>query len=121
MMLYRLEDAERVLLARVDMGLILAELALIGIWLVGLMSGGGAQRAGAHAVLGGPWTAAFWSLVVGLGLVAPFLGEWMERRGGHIPGRLAAVMVLSGGLALRWIVVYAGQHVGWNDVVATLF
>jgi protein NrfD len=121
MLLYRLEDTERILLARVDMGLILLELGLIAVWLVGLMSGGAAQRAGAYTLLGGSWTAAFWTLVVGFGLVAPFLGEWMERRGGHVPGRVAAGMVLVGGLALRWIIVYAGQHVGWHDVAAALF
>ncbi|MGD8322062.1 MAG: polysulfide reductase NrfD [Gemmatimonadota bacterium] len=121
MLLYRLNDGERVLLARADMGFILLELALIGIWLVGLVSGGGAHRDAAHVLLGGPFTTAFWVLVVAFGLVGPFLGEWMERRGGHVPGRLAAVMVLGGGLALRWILVYAGQHVGWAGATAALF
>jgi len=121
MLLYRLNDGERILLSRVDMGLILAELALISVWLIGLMSGGGAHRAAAHAVLGGPWTTAFWTLVVGMGLVAPFLAEWMEQRGGHVPGRLAAVLVLGGGFALRWVIVYAGQHVGWTEAAVALF
>ncbi|GMV06422.1 MAG: hypothetical protein AMXMBFR53_26980 [Gemmatimonadota bacterium] len=121
MLLYRLADGERILLSRVDMGLIAAELALIAVWLIGLTSGGGAHRAAAHAVLGGPWTTAFWTLVVGMGLVAPFLAEWMERRGGHVPGRLAAVLVLGGGFALRWIIVYAGQHVGWTEAAVALF
>ena len=116
MLLYRLEVSERVLLARVDMGLILAELALIAIWLIGLTSGGSSHREAAHSVLGGPYTAAFWTLVIGFGLVVPFLGEWMEQRRGHVPGRMAALMVLAGGLALRWIIVYAGQHVGWGEV-----
>jgi formate-dependent nitrite reductase membrane component NrfD len=121
MLMYKLNDGERLLLARVDMGLILAELALISVWLIGLMSGGGAHRGAAHAILGGPYTTAFWTLVVGFGLVVPFLGEWMERRAGHIPGRLAAVMVLLGGFALRWILVYAGQHAGWNEASVALF
>lgn len=121
MMLYRLSDGERIRLARLDMGLIVAELALIAVWLIGLASGGGATRAAASVLLGGPYTTAFWTLVVGFGLTAPLLGEWMERRGGHIPGRLAAVMVLAGGFALRWIIVYAGQHVGWADAPVALF
>jgi len=121
MLMYKLNDGERVLLARVDMGLILAEMSLISLWLIGLTSGGGAHRIAAHTVLGGPFTAAFWTLVVGLGLVVPFLGEWMERRGGHIPGRLAAGMVLLGGFALRWIIVYAGQHIGWSPASVALF
>lgn len=114
MLLYRLDDGERVLLSRLDMGLIAAELALLAVWLIGLASGGEAQRSAAHAVLGGAWTTAFWALVVGMGLLAPLAAEWMERRGGHIPGRVAAVLVLAGGFALRWIIVYAGQHAGWT-------
>lgn len=121
MLLYRLHDAERVLLSRVDMGLILVELALLSVWLIGLVSGGEAHRAAAHAVLGGPWTTAFWGLVVGMGLLVPLAAEWMEHRGGHVPGRVAAVLVLAGGLALRWILVYAGQHAGWTEAaVASL-
>ena len=114
MLLYRLHDAERVRLSRADMGLIAVELALISVWLVGLASGGEAHRAAAYAVLGGPWTTAFWLLVVGMGLLAPLAAEWMEHRSGHGPGRVAAVLVLLGGFALRWIIVYAGQHAGWS-------
>jgi len=118
LLLYRLSDQERVTLARLDMGLIGLEVALITLWLIGLLSGGQAARSAAHALLGGPYTAAFWTLVVALGLVAPFLGEWMEVRHGAIPGRATAVLVLVGGFALRWIVVFAGQHVGWVSEVA---
>jgi formate-dependent nitrite reductase membrane component NrfD len=121
MLLYKLDDGERILLARVDMGLILAEMVLISVWLIGLTTGGGAHREAARSLLGGPYTTAFWTMVVGLGLVAPFLGEWIEHRGGHIPGRLAAVLVLLGGFALRWIIVYAGQHVGWTPASVALF
>lgn len=121
MLLYRLADAERIRLARLDMGLIVAELALISVWLVGLRTAGGAHREAAHAVLGGPYTTAFWLLVVVMGLLTPLAGEWMERRGGHVPGRLAAVLVLAGGFALRWIIVYAGQHLGWPETGVALF
>lgn len=121
MLLYRLNDGERLLLTRLDMGLIVAELALISIWLIGLMSGGAPHREAAFAVLGGPWTTAFWLLVVAMGLVVPFLGEWLEQRDGHVPGRLAAVLVLAGGFALRWIIVYAGQHSGWEQAPLALF
>lgn len=121
MLLYRLNDDERVTLAKTDMALILAEMVLLSVWLIGLASGGAATRAAAHTVLGGPYTTAFWTLVVGLGLLAPLLGEWMERRQGHIPGRMAALLVLLGGFALRWIIVYAGQHVGWQAPDMALF
>ena len=89
------------------------ELALIGLWLVGLASGGGAGREAAAVVLGGPYTTAFWTMVVALGLLAPLAAEWLELRHGQVPGLLAAVLVLVGGFALRWILVYAGQHSDW--------
>jgi formate-dependent nitrite reductase membrane component NrfD len=117
MMLYGLRDSERVLLGRADMGLIAVELALIGLWLTGLMTGGAAAQEAARTVLGGPFTAAFWTLVVALGLLAPLLAEWLELRHRAVPGRLAAVLVLVGGFALRWILVYAGQHTNWMMAV----
>jgi formate-dependent nitrite reductase membrane component NrfD len=119
MLLYRLDAKERVTLGRADMGLILVELALIAIWLIGLGTGGSAARAAAGALLGGPYTTAFWTLVVVLGLLVPFTGEWLERRHGVVPGRFAAVLVLIGGFALRWIVVYAGQYAGWVSDLAS--
>lgn len=118
MLLHRLDAGERRLLARADLWLIGVELFLIGVWLTGLLSGGAASRAAAASLLGGPYTAAFWTLVVAVGLVTPLVAEWVELRRGEIPGRFAAGLVLAGGLALRWIIVYAGQHVGWPGDVA---
>lgn len=117
MMLYAIRDDERVTLGRADMGLIVVELVLIGLWLTGLATGGAAGREAAHVILGGPYTAAFWTLVVSLGLLAPLLAEWLELKHGQVPGRMAAVLVLVGGFALRWILVYAGQHAGWMMAV----
>jgi protein NrfD len=116
MMLHALRDDERTLLGRVDMGLIVVELALIGLWLTALMTGGAAARAAGGLVLGGPYTAAFWTMVVTVGLLAPLVAEWIELRHGRVPGRMAAVLVLVGGLSLRWILVYAGQHSDWLRV-----
>lgn len=113
MMLYALKDDERIAFGRTDMVLIAVELALIGLWLTGLATGGAAAREAAGLVLGGPYTAAFWTLVVSLGLLAPLAAEWLELRHNEVPGRLAAVLVLVGGFALRWILVYAGQHSDW--------
>jgi len=118
LLLYKLADSERTLLSRVDMGLILVEVGLIAIWLIGLSSGGAAAREAAALFFGGPFTAAFWTLVVALGLVTPFVGEWIELRHKIVPGRMTAGLVLIGGFALRWIVVSAGQHSGWVSDIA---
>ena len=118
MLLHRLDASERRVLARADLWLIGIELFLVGLWLASLMSGGAASRAAAGMLLGGPYTAAFWTMVVAVGLVTPFVAEWVEMRRGEVPGRFAAGLVLVGGLALRWIVVFAGQHAGWPTNVA---
>ncbi len=119
MLLFRLSDAERAALARTDLWLIVAELALIVLWLVGLAAGGGATSSAAGLLLGGPFTAAFWTIVVVAGLLTPLFGEWFELRHGQIPGRFTALLVLGGGLALRWIVLAAGQYSGWAAGVAS--
>lgn len=116
MLLYQLHDKERVLLGKLDMGLIVVELALIALWFIGLASGGAAARGALSVFFGGPYTAAFWTLVIALGLLAPLVGEWIEHRHGVIPGRTTAILVLIGGFALRWILVYAGQFVGMTEV-----
>jgi len=119
MLLYRLADDERRFLGRLDMGLIVAEMGLLSIWLIGLSTGGSAARTAASLFLGGPYTAAFWTMVVALGLLAPLTGEWIEHRHGLVPGRATAVLVLIGGFSLRWILVSAGQHAAWvTDLVA---
>ncbi len=119
MLMARLSDEERIRLGRADIGLILAELTLLAIWLIGLAAGGAAARSAAALVLGGPYTAAFWTLVVAAGLLVPLFAEVLERRHGLVPGRFAAGLVLAGGFALRWIVVYAGQTAGWvSDLAA---
>jgi formate-dependent nitrite reductase membrane component NrfD len=118
LLLYKLSDVERVQLSRVDMAFITVELALISLWFVGLSSGGEASRSALSLFFGGPYTAAFWSLVVALGLLAPLVGEWIELRQRAVPGRTTAVLVLAGGFALRWIVVFAGQHAGWASEFA---
>ena len=117
MMLHAIRDDERIALGRADMGLIAVELALLGLWITGLATGGAASREAVGVILGGPFTAAFWTLVVSLGLLAPLAAEWLELRHGAVPGRLAAVLVLVGGFALRWILVYAGQHTNWMMAV----
>ncbi|NJD09415.1 MAG: hypothetical protein FIB01_02865 [Gemmatimonadetes bacterium] len=118
MLLVRLAEGERRLLGRADMLLIVSELALIGLWLVGLATGSEASRAAAGMLLGGPYTAAFWVMVVAVGLLVPLAAEWLEHRHGLVPGRGAALLVLIGGFALRWIIVVAGQHAGWTSPIA---
>jgi len=118
MLLFGLSERERKSLSRRDMAFITAELVILGLWMVGLATGGTASQGALATLFGGPYTAAFWSLVVVLGLLAPLLGEWLEHKHGAVPGRGTAILVLLGGFALRWILVFAGQATGWITEIA---
>lgn len=108
-MLLRVSPEERAFLARADVHAMGLELALLSFFLVGLVTSGEAGRAAAGMLLGGPFTAPFWALVVVAGLVVPSSLELLERRL-HLPAtRVAPALVLLGGFALRWILVAAGQ------------
>jgi len=118
MLLFGLTDAERKSLGRTDMSLISIELALLGLWMMGLATGGSSSQGALAVIFGGSYTAAFWTLVVALGLLTPLVGEWLEYKHGAVPGKGTAILVLLGGFALRWILVFAGQATGWVTEIA---
>jgi formate-dependent nitrite reductase membrane component NrfD len=103
-------------LARADNAFLTAELALVALYLIGLSTAGEAQADAAGLLLGGPYTAVFWVLVVGLGILAPLLVQSLAvaHRIRHTP--VAPALVLLGGLLLRIVIVYAGQESHWPRV-----
>jgi formate-dependent nitrite reductase membrane component NrfD len=109
LMLFRVTDEERHFLVRWDVLAIGLELALIVLFLVGLASSDAAGRQAAGLLLGGPWTAPFWTLVVIVGLLVPALLETLESKLHYRVTAMAPLLVLTGGFALRWIFVAAGQ------------
>jgi formate-dependent nitrite reductase membrane component NrfD len=109
LMLFRVAEAERHRLARWDLWAIGVELALLALFLVGLATGDEASRGAARLLLGGRFTGVFWALVVIAGLGLPAALELAESRLRLRSGLAAPALVLAGGLALRWIVVAAGQ------------
>jgi formate-dependent nitrite reductase membrane component NrfD len=110
LLLFALDDAERRTLVRWDVIAIGAELVLIVLLLLGWATSGEAGRFAAKSFLGGPYTAVFWSVVVVAGLLVPLAMEFLESRR-HFPFiALVPVLILAGGLALRWILLVAGQE-----------
>lgn len=100
-MLLPLDDEERTIVRRWDLIAIGAEAIVLALFFLDL-------RNGASLFFGGPFTATFWSLVVIAGLAVPAALEVIEvRRRIHVA--IAPALVLAGGLALRWILVLAGQ------------
>ncbi len=96
-------------LLRWDLVAIGVELSLIALFLIGLGSSGEASREAAALFLGGPYTATFWGLVVATGLLVPLMLEAAEVRWKLRATAAAPLLILTGGLALRFIIVAAGQ------------
>jgi formate-dependent nitrite reductase membrane component NrfD len=104
---------EREALARSDNVFLAAELVVLALFLVGLLTSTAVHIQAARLVLGGPFTAVFWVFVVGLGLVIPLVVQSLavSHRVAHTA--VAPLLVLAGGLALRVVIVYAGQYSHW--------
>jgi len=110
MLLLPLNSNEQHRLRNWDLLAIGIEIIIIGLYFIGLSSSGSQIKSqAANLFLGGKYTALFWSLVVIVGLVVPFLLEWVEKQKNIKPTILAPVLLLIGGLSLRWILVLAGQ------------
>jgi len=110
LLLLTLDEGERKTLVRWDAVAIGAEIILIGLLFVGFATSGETGRYAAGLFLGGPYTAVFWSLVFVMGLLVPLVIEGLEARR-HLPFVvLAPVLILAGGLALRWILLSAGLY-----------
>jgi protein NrfD len=107
------EPEERVQLAWLDNLFLTTELGVIVLLLVGLMSSTAAHAQAARLLLGGPYTAVFWVGVVGLGIVLPLVVQSLAVTHRIIHTPIAPVLVMLGGLALRFVIVYAGQYSHW--------
>ena len=105
---------ERHYFARVDLLLIAIELVLIVHMFMGFLSSTQTQIDAAKLFLGGDYTAPFWIFVVGMGLLLPALFEFMEMKDRKIPWMVAPVLVLFGGIMLRFIIAFAGQVSQWQ-------
>lgn len=107
-LLLPVSESDRDTLRKWDLAAIGLEVVLLGLFFLDLIAAGARGRAAASLFFGGPYTAAFWSLVVIAGLAVPALLEVFEMRQ-RMHAAIAPALVLIGGLSLRWIFVLAGQ------------
>jgi protein NrfD len=84
-----------------------AQAVLLALYVIGLASGSAAQVQALQVLLTGRFAALFWALVVVAGVLAPLVLLGAARRVRLAP--LALGLLLAGGLALRWVIVDAGQ------------
>jgi protein NrfD len=112
-MLMSKNKIERKTFAKIDLMLIAIELFLIVHMFMGFLASTQVQIDAAQLFLGGAYTAPFWIFVVSLGLVFPAILEILELRKVHIPAYLPGILVLFGGIMLRFIIANAGQASRW--------
>jgi formate-dependent nitrite reductase membrane component NrfD len=109
LLLWRLSPEEKRWLVKTDLAALGVEATLLLLFALGHATGGTASQAALSLVTSGPYAGAFWGLVVVAGLALPALLEALEHRV-RAAAALAPAFVLAGGLALRWIIVAAGQR-----------
>jgi protein NrfD len=105
------EESE--LLAKADNGFLVVELFVMVMLFLGLMSSAGPHIEAAQLLLNGPYAPVFWVFVIGLGIVIPLGIQLLavNHKIKHTP--IAPIMVIVGGLILRFVIVSAGQYSHW--------
>ncbi|NND80474.1 MAG: polysulfide reductase NrfD, partial [Maribacter sp.] len=100
---------ERSLFSKIDLGLIIIELALIVHMIMGYWAGSEVQLEAMQLLVNGDFTIMFFVFVVIFGLLFPAFLEIIEIRGYKVPVAIPALLVLIGGLVFRFVMVEAGQ------------
>jgi formate-dependent nitrite reductase membrane component NrfD len=96
-------------LTRADLAFLAVELVMLGLLLIGLMTGSASHLAAFQLLMSGKFAFAFWGMLVALGIVVPLLLQGLELSH-RVPHTVVpAVLVLVGGYTLRWLMVNAGQ------------
>lgn len=100
---------ERTVLSKIDIALIGVELFLIIHLMMGFLAANEVQIEAAQLFLGGDFTVTFWVFIIILGLIVPAFLEILELFGYKTPIWIPSLLILFGGLMLRFVMVEAGQ------------
>ncbi len=100
---------ERRLFSQIDLGLIIVELFLIAHMIISLYAGPEVQTQAVELLTNGQFTIAFFGIVVILGLAIPAILEIFELNGFKLPVFIPVMLVLIGGIVLRFVMIDAGQ------------
>lgn len=108
------DEFEQKLLAKADNAFLTAEIVIIGMFLIGLLSSTAVHIEAAQLLLSGPYAPVFWVFVIGLGIIIPLIIQSLavNHKVAHTP--VAPVLVVLGGLILRFVIVQAGQVSHWT-------
>lgn len=108
------DEFEQKLLAKADNAFLTAEIVIIGMFLIGLLSSTAVHIEAAQLLLSGPYAPVFWVFVIGLGIIIPLIIQSLavNHKVAHTP--VAPILVVLGGLILRFVIVQAGQVSHWT-------
>jgi len=111
--LFSKNHKEKEFFTKIDLGLIFTEIILFILFIIGLTTSSAQYKKASELILGGKLTPVFWVFIFGFALIIPAVLEILELKGRKIPVAYASILVLFGGLVLRFIIVDAGQLSGW--------
>jgi formate-dependent nitrite reductase membrane component NrfD len=97
---------ESELLAKADNGFLV-------MMFLGLMSSAKPHIDAAQLLLNGAYAPVFWVFVIGLGIIVPLIIQLLAVNHKIKHTSLAPIMVIVGGLILRFVIVSAGQYSHW--------
>ncbi len=109
LMLWLAPQEEKLFYSKTDMYLISMEVFLITMFIIGGITASQVVRDAIYYLLAGPPAPWFWVLFILGGMMIPLLLETLEVLGKAKFTPLVPALVLGGSLALRFIIVYAGQ------------
>ena len=104
-------------LAQADNSFLTIELALLGLLLIGHLTSTATHQEAAALLLTGPYAAVFWVFVIGLGILLPLFLQHFELLHRIRHTIAPSLLVLMGGLVLRFVLVGAGQASHWSAVL----
>lgn len=104
-------------LAQADNSFLTIELGLLGLLLIGHLTSTAVHQQAAWLLLSGPYAAVFWVFVIGTGILLPLLLQHFELLHRIRHTIAPSVLVLIGGLILRFVLVAAGQASHWATAI----
>ena len=116
LMLLEVDEVAQRVLAKADVSLLVIELSFLLLWMIALLGQGPLYREAAGLLLWGSYAPVFLGLVVFGGLLVPAALELLGLWGRAKESKVVPVLVLVGGLLLRFVVVGAGQAIGFVNV-----
>ena len=110
------DRTEREVSAKADNGFLVFELLIFVLFFIGMVTSTQAHRNAAALLLTGPYAAVFWVFVILLGIVIPLIIQLLAVNHKVKHTAIAPILVIAGGIALRFVIVSAGQASHWTRV-----